>query len=74
MKVIVQIVEKVHQEAHIYIPDGMSPDAIKQYITDRYNSGELTPDLNIFQVNFESISATIVNNQNLTNIEEDAAA
>lgn len=47
-------------EAHIYIPDGLSQDAIKQYITDRYNSGELTPDLNIFQVDFESISAQIV--------------
>ncbi|MBD2175125.1 hypothetical protein H6G49_28470 [Nostoc sp. PCC 7120 = FACHB-418] len=60
MKVIVQIVEKVKSEAHIYIPDGLSQDAIKQYITDRYNSGELTPDLNIFQVDFESISAQIV--------------
>ncbi|MEJ1930861.1 hypothetical protein WDZ92_11415 [Nostoc sp. NIES-2111] len=73
MKVIVQVVEKVISEAHIYIPDELSPDAIKQYITDRYNSGELTPDLNIFQVDFESISATIVNNQNPTNVEEDAA-
>ncbi|MBD2505109.1 hypothetical protein [Anabaena azotica] len=60
MKAIVQIVEKVISEAHIYIPDGMSPDAIKQYITDRYNSGELTPDLNIFQVDFESISARVM--------------
>ncbi|BAY41633.1 hypothetical protein NIES2111_60290 (plasmid) [Nostoc sp. NIES-2111] len=60
MKVIVQVVEKVYQEAHIYIPDGMSADAIKQYITDRYNSGELTPNLNIFQVDFESINAQIV--------------
>lgn len=60
MKAIVQIVEKVHQEAHIYIPDGLTEEAIKQYITDRYNSGELTPDLNIFQVDFESMSARVM--------------
>ncbi|ABA25034.1 hypothetical protein Ava_B0324 (plasmid) [Trichormus variabilis ATCC 29413] len=74
MKVIVQIVEKVVSEAHIYIPDGLSPDAMKQHITDRYNSGELTPDLNIFQVDFESISAKIISNENLTNIEDEDAA
>ncbi|BBD62771.1 hypothetical protein NIES2109_56210 (plasmid) [Nostoc sp. HK-01] len=73
MKVVVQIVEKVVSEAHIYIPDGMTEAAIRQVITDRYNSGEITPDLNIFQVDFESISATIVKNQDLANIEEEAA-
>lgn len=57
MKVVVQIVEKVVSEAHIYLPDGLTEEAIKQVITDRYNSGEMTPDLNIFQVDFESISA-----------------
>lgn len=60
MKAIVQIVEKVYQEAHIYIPDGLTEKAIRQHITDRYNSGELTPDLNIFQVDFESISARVM--------------
>ncbi|BAY20101.1 hypothetical protein NIES21_59710 (plasmid) [Anabaenopsis circularis NIES-21] len=60
MKVVVQIVEKVVSEAHIYLPDGLTEEGIKQVITDRYNSGEITPDLNIFQVEFESISATIV--------------
>ncbi|HLO85062.1 MAG TPA: hypothetical protein VK203_08645 [Nostocaceae cyanobacterium] len=73
MKAIVQIVEKVVSEAHIYIPDGMSTDAIKQYITDRYNSGELTPDLNIFRVDFESLSATIVKTQDSVNTQEEAA-
>jgi len=60
MRIIVQLVEKIYQEAHITIPDGLTEDAIKQHITDRYNSGEITPDLNIFQVDFVSISATIV--------------
>ncbi|MBD2498218.1 hypothetical protein [Nostoc sp. FACHB-280] len=60
MKIVVQVVEKVYQEAHLDIPDGLTEAAIRQIITDRYNSGEITPDLNIFQVKFESISATIV--------------
>ncbi|MBD2303125.1 MULTISPECIES: hypothetical protein [Nostocales] len=60
MKVVVQIVEKVVSEAHIYLPDGLTEDAIRQHIVGLYNSGEITPDLNIFQVDFESISATIV--------------
>lgn len=60
MKIIVQLVEKVYQEAHLEIPDGLTEDAIRQVIIDRYNSGEITPDLNIFQVDFESISATII--------------
>ncbi|MBD2683262.1 MULTISPECIES: hypothetical protein [Nostoc] len=73
MKVVVQIVEKVISEAHIYLPDGLTETAIRQVITDRYNSGEMTPDLNIFQVDFESISATIVNEQKSVDFEEDAA-
>jgi len=73
MKVIVQIVEKVISEAHIHIPDGLTEVAIRQVITDRYNSGEMTPDLNIFQVDFESISATIVNEQKSVDFEEEAA-
>ncbi|MBD2468742.1 hypothetical protein [Nostoc sp. FACHB-145] len=60
MKVVVQIVEKVYQEAHIHLPDGLTENAIRQHIVGLYNSGEITPDLNIFQVDFESISATIV--------------
>ncbi|MBD2492572.1 hypothetical protein [Aulosira sp. FACHB-615] len=60
MKIVVQVVEKVYQEAHLDIPDGLTEAGIRQIITDRYNSGEITPDLNIFQVDFESISATIV--------------
>ena len=60
MKLIVQVVEKVISEAHIHIPDGLTEDAIRQHIVGLYNSGEITPDLNIFQVDFESISATIV--------------
>lgn len=60
MKVIVQIVEKVISEAHINIPDNLSKDAIKQHIVDRYNSGQMQTDLNICQVDFESISAQIV--------------
>ncbi|WP_445632628.1 Trigger factor [Nostoc sp. DSM 114161] len=73
MKVIVQVVEKVISEAHIYLPDGLTEAAIRQVITDRYNSGKMTPDLNIFQVDFESISATIINNQDSFNVEEEAA-
>ena len=60
MKLIVQVVEKVISEAHIHIPDGLTEDAIRQHIVGLYNSGEITADLNIFQVDFESISATIV--------------
>ncbi|MBD2471497.1 hypothetical protein [Nostoc sp. FACHB-145] len=59
MRVIVQVVEKVYQEAHIDIPDGLAEESIRQHIIGLYNSGEITPDLNIFQVDFVSISATI---------------
>jgi hypothetical protein len=60
MKLIVQVVEKVISEAHIHIPDGLTEDAIRQHIVGLYNSGQITLDFNIFQVDFESISATIV--------------
>jgi hypothetical protein len=60
MNVIVTVVEKLKSEAHINIPDGMSEPAIKQHITDLYNSGDILIDLNIFQVEFQSISARIV--------------
>lgn len=59
MKVVVTVVERVKQEAHITIPDGLTGQAIKEYIVNLYNSGEMTPDLNIFDVEFESISANI---------------
>ena len=60
MKVIVTVVEKITSEAHINIPDGLSKAAIKQHITNHYNSGEIQADMNIYQVDFESISAEIV--------------
>ncbi|WP_242063611.1 hypothetical protein [Nostoc sp. FACHB-892] len=31
-----------------------------KHIVDRYNSGEMLTDMNIFQVDFESISALVV--------------
>jgi hypothetical protein len=60
MKVIVTVVEKITSEAHIDIPDGLNQSAIRQHIVDRYNTGEMVTDMNIFQVDFESISARIV--------------
>ncbi|BBD63208.1 hypothetical protein NIES2109_60580 (plasmid) [Nostoc sp. HK-01] len=60
MKVIVTVVEKITSEAHINIPDGLTQDVVKQQIVDLYNSGQMQTDLNIFQVDFESISAQIV--------------
>ena len=60
MKVIVTLVETISSQAHIDIPDGLSEPAIKQHIVDRYNSGEILTDLNIFHVDFESISAKII--------------
>lgn len=60
MKVIVTVVEKITSEAHIDIPDGLNKSAIKQHIVDRYNTGEMSTDMNIFQVEFESINAQIV--------------
>ncbi|MDZ8190040.1 MAG: hypothetical protein RMX96_35045 [Nostoc sp. ChiSLP02] len=73
MRVIVRVVQKIYQEAHIDIPDLCCQDTIKQHIVDLYNSGEMTPNLNIFQVDFESISTTIVNNQDSFNVKEEAA-
>ncbi|WP_375511047.1 hypothetical protein [uncultured Nostoc sp.] len=63
MKVIVTVVEKIISEAHIDIPDGLNQSAIRQYIVDRYNSGEIQTEMNIFQVDFQSISARIVQEQ-----------
>ncbi len=60
MKVIVTVVEKITSEAHIDIPDGLNQSAIRQHIVDRYNTGEMSTEMNIFQVDFESISARIV--------------
>jgi hypothetical protein len=59
MKAIVTVVEKITSEAHINIPDGLALTAIKQHITDRYNSGEMLTEMNIFHVDFESISVHI---------------
>ncbi|MHC5755409.1 MAG: hypothetical protein ACYTXF_33170 [Nostoc sp.] len=60
MKVIVTVVENFTCEAHIDIPDGLNQSAIKQHIVDRYNTGGMSTDMNIFQVEFESINAQIV--------------
>lgn len=60
MRVIVRVTEKITSEAHINIPDGLSESGIRQHIVDRYNSGETLTDMNIFQVDFESISAQVV--------------
>ncbi|WP_265276699.1 hypothetical protein [Nostoc sp. KVJ3] len=45
MKVIVTVVEKITSEAHIDIPDGLNQSAIKQYIVDRYNTGDMSTDI-----------------------------
>ena len=60
MRVIVTVTEKITSEAHINIPDGLSLADIRQHIVDRYNSGEMLTDMNIFQVDFESISALVI--------------
>ncbi|WP_375514648.1 hypothetical protein [uncultured Nostoc sp.] len=61
MRVIIRVTEKIISEAHINIPDGLSELGIKQqHIVDRYNSGEMLTEMNIFQVDFESISAQVV--------------
>ncbi len=52
MRVIVTVVEKIISEAHIDIPDGLNKSAIKQHIVDRYNTGEMQTEMNIFQVDF----------------------
>ncbi|MBD2249510.1 hypothetical protein [Nostoc sp. FACHB-888] len=66
MKVIVTVVERIISKAHIDIPDGLNQSAIKQHIVDRYNTGEMSTDMNIFQVDFESISARIIQEQSST--------
>lgn len=66
MKVIVTVVEKIISEAHIDIPDGLNKSAIKQHIVDRYNTGGMQTEMNIFQVDFESISARIVQGESDT--------
>ncbi|MCC5632935.1 hypothetical protein [Nostoc sphaeroides] len=63
MKVIITVVEKIISEAHIDIPDGLNQSAIKEHIVDRYNTGEMQTEMNIFQVDFQSISARIVQEQ-----------
>ena len=63
MRVIVTVIEKIVSEAHINIPDGLNQSAIKQHIVDRYNTGEMQTEMNIFQVDFESLSARIVQEQ-----------
>ncbi len=60
MRVIVRVTEKIKSVAHINIPDGLSESDIRQHIVDRYNSGEMLTEMNIFQVDFESISAQVV--------------
>ncbi len=52
MRVIITVVERITSEAHIDIPDGLDESAIKQYIIDLYNSGEVLIDLNIFPSGF----------------------
>ena len=59
MKAIVTVVEKISSEAHINIPDGLAELGIKQHVVDHYNSGKMLTDMNIFQVDFESISVHI---------------
>jgi len=66
MKVIVTVVDKITSKAHIHIPDGLEESEIKQHVTDLYNSGEMLTDLNLVQVDFESISAQIVNEYSST--------
>lgn len=66
MKVIVTVVDKITSEAHINIPDGLDESAIRQHVTDLYNSGEMLIDLNLYQVDFESISAQIISEHSST--------
>ncbi|MBD0388625.1 MAG: hypothetical protein ICV54_19510 [Nostoc sp. C3-bin3] len=66
MKAIVTVVEKITSEAHIDIPEGLEQYAIKQHIVDRYNSGEMLTQMNIYHVDFESISAHIGKKSQIT--------
>ncbi|WP_193199663.1 hypothetical protein [Nostoc sp. MG11] len=66
MLVIVTVIETVTSEAHINIQNGLSEFAIKQHITDLYNSESIQHCFEISDVKFESISATLVRQQDLT--------
>jgi hypothetical protein len=66
MKAIVIVVENFTCEAHIDIPDGLNQSAIKQHIVDPYNTGGMQTEMNIFQVDFESINARIVKEHSST--------
>ncbi|MFN6453987.1 MAG: hypothetical protein RM022_017515 [Nostoc sp. EfeVER01] len=59
MKAIVTVVEKISSEAHIDIPEGLAELGIRQHVVDHYNSGEMLALMNIFHVDFESISVHI---------------
>ncbi len=74
MEVVVTVVEKVASVAHINIPDSLSVDGIRQHIVGYYNSGEMQADLNIYQVDFESISAHIGSKTNITWHQGDTCA
>ncbi|MBW4455855.1 MAG: hypothetical protein KME55_25910 [Nostoc indistinguendum CM1-VF10] len=66
MRVIVTVVEKITSEAHIDIPDRLNKSTIRQHIVDRYNTGEMQTEMNIFQVDFEFMSARIVQEHSST--------
>ncbi|MBE8989831.1 hypothetical protein [Nostoc sp. LEGE 12450] len=70
MRVIVTVVEKITSEAHIDIPDGLNQSTIKQHIVDRYNTGAISTDMNIYQVEFESINAQIVQENSSPNLHK----
>ncbi|MGJ5632966.1 hypothetical protein [Nostoc sp. CALU 1950] len=74
MEVVVTVVEKVASVAHINIPDSLSVDGIRQHIVGYYNSGEMQAYLNIYQVDFESISAHIGSKTNITWHQGDTCA
>ncbi|MBC1295166.1 hypothetical protein GNF11_09240 [Nostoc sp. UCD122] len=74
MEVIVTVIEKVASVAHINIPDSLSVDGIRQHIVGYYNSGGMQANLNIYQVDFESISAHIGSKINITWHQGDTCA
>ena len=67
MKVIVTVVD-ITSEAHLSIPDGLSESAIKQHITDLYNSGKMLIDLNIAQVDLVESIPGIIRGTSLLNL------
>ncbi|MBW4457415.1 MAG: hypothetical protein KME55_34815 [Nostoc indistinguendum CM1-VF10] len=71
MRFIVTVVEKVTSRTQIEIPDGLPEDAIRKHIVDLYNNGEMLFDLNIFQADFESISAKLIKNQSQLELNQD---